>query len=77
MNSRFKINETVLVNGIGKQDGKHYTNAIGVVLLRDPYFFDYNIQFRDSSEDWLDEKYLKKYERRKSNENNLSQNSWI
>lgn len=62
MFSRFTIGKKVLVTGIGKCEGTKYLNRIGIVVCRDSYFHDYNIQFEDNSEDWLDENCLTKYE---------------
>jgi hypothetical protein len=62
MFNKFKNNQKVIVNGFGKCNNFFYKNRIGKVICRDPYYLDYNIQFEDNSEDWLDGKYLKKYE---------------
>lgn len=61
MFNKFKDGETVIVSGIGKCNGKKYKNKIAKVICRDPYFLDYNVKFKDGTEDWLDKKYLKKY----------------
>ena len=50
------------MNGIGKCNDKRYKNKIGKVICRDPFFFDYNIQFEDGTEDWIDDIYIEKYE---------------
>lgn len=60
MNNKFKINEIVLANGIGKENGTYYKDKIAKIICRDTFYFDYNIRFNDGTEDWLDEKYLEK-----------------
>ena len=62
MNNRFKINELVLVTGIGLCNGKVYTNVKAKIICRDPYYKDYNICFEDGTEDWINGKYLIKLE---------------
>ena len=62
MFNKFKINEIVIVNGSGKMNDERYNNRIAIVICRDPFYLDYNIRFEDGSEDWIDEKYLKKVE---------------
>lgn len=62
MHNKFKINEIVIVNGIGKENGTIYKNRIAIVICRDPFYFDYNIKFNDGTEDWLDGECLKKLE---------------
>jgi len=59
MHNKFKIGQLVSVNGIGKCNGKQYKNAIGKVISKDDFFLDYEIQFKDGSIDWLDEKDLR------------------
>lgn len=63
MFNKFKNNERVLVNGIGKNGGKYYYKKRGYVICRDPYFKDYNIRFLDETEDWFDEESLRKSRR--------------
>ena len=60
MFSKFKANEKVIVNGIGKCNGKEYINQSAIVIHRDPFFLDYNIRFEDGTEDWIEEEYLEK-----------------
>ena len=55
MFSRFTKKQQVLVNGTGKCNGTKYSNNVGTVICRDPYFLDYNIQFEDNSDDWLED----------------------
>lgn len=62
MFNKFKNNEFVIVTGIGKCNGQKYINCVGRVVCRDPFFLDYNIEFIDGTEDWLDGKYLSKLE---------------
>lgn len=62
MHNKFKINEIVIVNGNGKENGTHYTNRIAKVICRDPFFYDYNIKFDNGTEDWVNGKCLKKLE---------------
>ncbi len=62
MHNKFKINEIVIVNGIGKEKGTHYKNRIAKVICCDPFYFDYNIKFNDGTEDWLDGECLKELE---------------
>ncbi len=62
MFNKFKDGDIVIVNGIGKCNDKRYINKKGKVICRDPFFFDYNIKFEDGTEDWIDDKYIKKYE---------------
>ena len=61
MFSKFKIHDKVIVNGIGKCNGKEYKNMTAIVINRDPFFMDYNVRFEDGTEDWIDEEYLEKY----------------
>ena len=62
MHNKFNIKSKVIVNGIGKCNGKIYINQTAIVINRDPFFMDYNVRFDDGTEDWLDEEYLKKFE---------------
>ena len=62
MHNKFKINEIVIVNGIGKEKGTHYKNRIANVIFLYPFYFDYTIKFYDGTEDWLDGECLKKLE---------------
>ncbi len=68
MNNKFKVDDIVIVNGIGKINGKRYKEVKGIVLDRDTFFKDYNIKFEDGTVDWIDPIYiesLEDYERRK------------
>ena len=61
MFNKFKINDKVIVNGIGKCNGKEYINQTAIVINRDPFFLDYNVRFEDGTEDWLEEECLRKF----------------
>ena len=56
MHNKFKIDEMVIVNGIGKENGTIYKNRIAKVICRDPF------KFNDGTEDWIDGKCLEKLE---------------
>lgn len=58
MFNKFKNGEIVIVNGVGKNQGKRYIYRIAKVISRDSYYLDYNVQFENGTEDWVDEKYL-------------------
>lgn len=60
MFSKFRTNTTVRVSGVGKCENAIYMSKIGIVLERDAYYKDYHVKFLDGSEDWFDEKYLRK-----------------
>lgn len=68
MFNKFKNNEIVIVNGFGKCREIIYFNKIGIVICRDPYYLDYNIRFDDGTEEWIDAKYLRKFEGVECNE---------
>ena len=38
MNNKFNTNEKVIVNGIGKCNGKEYKDEVAIVINRDPFF---------------------------------------
>ncbi len=59
MFNKFKNGQAVIVYGYGENDGKFYNNKSAKVILRDPYFKDYLIKFKDNTEDWVLEKYLR------------------
>ncbi len=66
MHNEFKNGELVIVFGPGKNDGKFYNNKFAKVILRDPYFKDYQVRFKDGTEDWISPKYLRtRYKRKK------------
>ena len=60
MFNKFKIGQFVIVNGIGKCDGKRYINEKAKVISKDDFFLDYEVKFSDGTTDWLDEKYIRK-----------------
>ena len=62
MYNKFKDGDIVIVNGLGKCDNKRYKDKIGKIICRDSFFFDYNIKFEDGTEDWIDDRYIEKYE---------------
>ncbi|MBQ3413865.1 MAG: hypothetical protein IJH39_00625 [Clostridia bacterium] len=66
MKNEFKYGERVIVYGIGKKDGKFYKDKPGKVIERDIYYKDYCVKFRDETEDWFEQDYLRKpYKKRK------------
>lgn len=66
MHNKFNIQSKVIVNGIGKCNGKIYKNQTAIVINRDPFFMDYNVRFKDGTEDWLEGECLKKFKGEKS-----------
>ena len=72
MFNKLKNNTIVLINGYGKCNNTKYENKLGIVICRDPYFLDYNIKLlEDETEDWIDGKFLEKFEGEQNNENKL------
>lgn len=71
MFNKFKNNQKVIVNGLGKCNNTLYQNKIAIIICRDPYYLDYNIKFEDGTEDWIDGKFLRKFEGENENEDNL------
>lgn len=66
MNNKFKNGSNVIVYGPGEKDGKFYKNKSAIIVERDPYYKDYLVRFKDSSEDWLLPVHIRKpYSRRK------------
>ena len=59
MFNKFKINEIVICNGIGKGTEKKF-HRIGIVIEKDYYYKDYCIRFEDGTEEWFDEEDLNK-----------------
>lgn len=59
MRNKFKRGQLVSIKGIGKCNGTQYKNVIGKVIGKDDFFLDYEIQFKNGSTDWFDEKYLR------------------
>lgn len=66
MRNKFKRGETVIVNGIGKNENKKYTNIKGNIIEKDVFFLDYNVAFSMKDNDWFDEKALKKIKKGKN-----------
>lgn len=67
MFNKFKKNHKVIVYGYGEIAGKFYKNKPAFIIERDPFYGDYLVRFKDGTEDWLEEKYLRiPYERRKN-----------
>lgn len=65
MPNLFKKGHTVIVYGIGKENGTIYKNKSAIILERDVFFNDYHVQFKDGTQDWILPKYLRKpYERK-------------
>ena len=60
MFSKFKNGERVLVNGYGKVSGKYFDRKRGRIICKDPYYKDYNVKFSDGTEEWFNEKDLRK-----------------
>lgn len=60
MNNKYKNGAKVIVYGYGKNNGKFYENVPAIVIERDSYFQDYNVQFADGTTDWISPEYLRK-----------------
>ncbi len=58
MFNKFKIGQSVYVQGYGKNDNKYYSRTNGKVIEKDIFFRDYLIEFKDGTNDWFDEEYL-------------------
>lgn len=66
MFSKYKKGDKVIVYGIGQNDGKLYKNVPAIIIERDPYFRDYNVRFKNGTEDWILPEHLRKpYTRRR------------
>ena len=59
MFNKFKINELVICNGIGKITGKYFYK-FGTVVEKDYYYKDYCVKFEDGFEEWFSENDLEK-----------------
>ena len=57
MFNKFKINEIIICNGIGKCSEK-YIHELGVIVEKDSYFKDYCVLLENGAEEWFDEKDL-------------------
>ena len=65
MKNKFKNKNKVFVCGPGENAGVLYKNIPAIIIERDPYYLDYLVKFKDGTEDWIEEKYLRKpYERK-------------
>lgn len=53
MFNKYKNGDKVFVCGPGQNDGKFYRNVPAIIIGRDPYFLDYNVKFKDGTEDWV------------------------
>lgn len=60
MFNKFRKGYKVIVYGPGQNNGKFYKNIPAIIIERDPYYCDYNVQFKDGTEDWILPRYLRK-----------------
>ncbi len=60
MHNEFKNGQLVMVYGPGKNNGNFYKNQLAVIVLRDPYFKDYQVKFENDTEDWISPEYIQK-----------------
>ena len=60
MRNRFKNKDKVFVYGPGENAGKFYKKQPAYIIERDSYYLDYLVKFKDGTEDWIEEKYLRK-----------------
>lgn len=52
--------------GPGENAGVFYKNLPAIIIEKDSYYLDYLVKFKDGTEDWMEEKYLRiPYERKK------------
>ena len=73
MFNKFKIGSRVIILGPGKFAGKMYKNLPAFIMEYDYYFKDYHVLFKDGTDDWIDEKYIRKpYSKRKKRSKNES-----
>lgn len=56
---KFKRNQQVLINGIGKFEDTIYKNKLATVIRRDPYFKDFYVRFEDGTADWISPEHIK------------------
>lgn len=59
MFNKFKIDELVICNGIGKDSGEKY-NVLGIIIEKDSYYKDYCVRLENGKLEWFEEKYLEK-----------------
>ena len=60
MFSKYKKGDKVMVCGPGQNDGRFYRDVPAIIIQRDPYFHDYNVRFKDGTEDWILPEHLRK-----------------
>ena len=60
MKNKFKNKDKDFVYGRGENDGKYYKKQPAFIIERDSYYLDYLVKFKDGTEDWIEEKYLRK-----------------
>jgi len=60
MKNKYKKGNKVIVYGPGQNNGKFYKNLPAIIVERDPYFQDYNVRFKNGTEDWILPEYLRK-----------------
>lgn len=60
MMNRFKKGELVIINGIGKNTGKEYSNVLGIIEEKDYYFVQYKVNIMFDNSDWFHERDLKR-----------------
>lgn len=58
MMNRFKKGELVIINGIGKNTGKEFSNVIGIIEEKDYYFVQYKVNIMFDTSDWFHERDL-------------------
>ena len=59
MFNKFKIDEIIICNGVGKCS-KKYFHELGVIVEKDSYFKDYCVLLENGAEEWFDEEDLEK-----------------
>lgn len=60
MKNKFKNKDKVFVYGPGENAGKFYKKQPAFIIERDSYYLDYLVKLKDGTEDWIEEKYLRK-----------------
>lgn len=68
MFNKYRKGTKVIVYGPGQNNGKFYNNVPAIIIERDSYFLDYNVKFKDGTEDWILPIYLRKPYTRKKKE---------
>lgn len=59
MKNKFKRNELVIVNGLGKIFGK-VKNKLGFIEDKDEYYKDYYVELISDNKDWFEENEIKR-----------------